>query len=92
MAVPLFPTDEKFLNESSALGILFYIYLSTTCQRFKYYGAWKLGEAVTITAGFGLIKNDSDEFEYISSVDIIGFEVGFLDFFCLIGEFHHFQC
>ena len=77
-------TDNKFLSESSTLSILFYIYLSTTCQRFKYYAAWKLGKAVTIMTGFGLIKNDLDEFEYISSVDILGFEVGTVDLTFLI--------
>ena len=57
------------------MTILFYIYVSTTCARFKYFHAWKLGEAIAIVSGFGLIKNDLNEFEYISSVDIIGFEV-----------------
>lgn len=60
------------------ITILFYIFLSTTCARFKYYHAWKLGEAIAITTGFGLIKDDLNELKYISSVDIIGFEVNFI--------------
>jgi hypothetical protein len=50
--------------------------LSTTCARFKYYHAWKFGEAIAISAGFGLIKSENEQkWQYISSVDILGFEV-----------------
>ena len=80
---PLFPVesllDEQFVGRCNLFTVIVYLTITTTCARFKYYHAWKLGETLTNASGFGFNgfdENNNPKWDLISSVDIVDFEVG----------------
>lgn len=70
--------DEKFLQSSSVFSLMVFLYLATLGARFKYYHAWKFGEAICNTAGLGFNDFDSNsrpKWDLLNPVDIFRFEV-----------------
>jgi lysophospholipid acyltransferase 1/2 len=87
---PIFPVesmlDPESIGKCSLWLIIVYMIISTTCARFKYFHAWKLGETLTNACGFGFNGFDEQKnpkWDLISSVDIVSFEVRFVKH-CLI--------
>jgi len=71
--------DEDFLNGTSFFYKLWYINLTTTVVRFKYYFAWLTADAICNSAGLGFNGYDSDgspKWDLISNIDVIKFELG----------------
>lgn len=82
VVVPRFPlsyiTTEKFLNSESYLSQVWYLLISTSVIRSKYYHAWLLGEAVCNAAGLGFSgygKDGTPKWDLVTNIDIIRFEI-----------------
>jgi lysophospholipid acyltransferase 1/2 len=71
-------TDDDFLNNTSIIYKLWYMMMSTTIVRFKYYFAWLLADAICNNSGLGFNGYDKDgiaKWDLISNIYIIPFEV-----------------
>ncbi|CAJ0930392.1 unnamed protein product [Ranitomeya imitator] len=81
-AVPLmYMLDDKFIEESSFLWKLVYLYISTMACKPKYYFAWTLGptDAVNNAAGYGfngIDENGQFRWDLISNLNIWNIEYG----------------
>ena len=74
---PLIPTDsladESFIRKNPLYGYFFYMILSTSAARFKYFFAWTLGETICNASGLGFSgyrPDGSPEWELVSPVSI----------------------
>ncbi|XP_077126071.1 membrane-bound glycerophospholipid O-acyltransferase 1 isoform X1 [Ranitomeya variabilis] len=78
-AVPLmYMLDDKFIEESSFLWKLVYLYISTMACKPKYYFAWTLADAVNNAAGYGfngIDENGQFRWDLISNLNIWNIEM-----------------
>ncbi|KAM3928473.1 lysophospholipid acyltransferase 1 [Leptodactylus fuscus] len=78
-AFPLtYMLDEKFIDDSSFLWKLVYLYISTMASKPKYYFAWTLADAVNNAAGYGFNGIDEDgnsRWDLISNLNIWNIEM-----------------
>lgn len=78
-AFPLkYMLDDKFIDESSLLWKLLYLYISTMACKPKYYFAWTLADAVNNAAGYGFNGIDEDgnfRWDLISNLNIWNIEM-----------------
>ncbi|VEN51674.1 unnamed protein product [Callosobruchus maculatus] len=80
--LPKFPIrrakDENFLENTSLSYKFWYLTVSTTLVRFKYYFAWTLSDAICNNCGIGFNgynEDGSPNWDKISNVDILQFEL-----------------
>nr|CAI5866034.1 unnamed protein product [Callosobruchus analis] len=80
--LPKFPIrrakDEHFLENTSLSYKFWYLTVSTTLVRFKYYFAWTLADAICNNCGIGFNgynEDGSPNWDGISNVDILQFEL-----------------
>ena len=75
---PRFPihflSGETYQQNASLPVFAFYLLVSTTCARFKYYFAWKLSESHLNCCGFGL-DGSGKKWDLVSNIDITAVEV-----------------
>ncbi|XP_075682697.1 membrane-bound glycerophospholipid O-acyltransferase 1 isoform X1 [Rhinoderma darwinii] len=78
-AFPLiFMLDDKFIDESSLLWKLVYLYIASMACKPKYYFAWTLADAINNAAGYGFNGIDEDgsfRWDLISNLNIWNIEV-----------------
>lgn len=81
--LPLFPIsrlkDEAFLENTNLSYKFWYLTVSTSLVRFKYYFAWILADAICNNSGLGFNgynENGSSKWDQISNVNIFEFEFG----------------
>ncbi|XP_072008561.1 lysophospholipid acyltransferase 1 isoform X2 [Engystomops pustulosus] len=70
--------DDKFIDESSLLWKLVYLYISTMACKPKYYFAWTLADAINNAAGYGFNGIDEDgnyRWDQISNLNIWNIEM-----------------
>lgn len=76
--LPRFPIsrlkDDHFVENTSISYKFWYLTVSTTLMRFKYYFAWTLADAICNNSGIGYSDDGSTKWEKISNVDIFQFE------------------
>ncbi|XP_074036294.1 lysophospholipid acyltransferase 6 [Leptinotarsa decemlineata] len=79
--LPIFPIrkvkEENFLINTSVSYKFWYLTVSTTLVRFKYYFAWTIADAICNNCGIGFsgyAENGSARWDKISNVDIFRFE------------------
>ncbi|XP_032777415.2 lysophospholipid acyltransferase 1 [Daphnia magna] len=71
--------DDDFVENTSLVGKTFFILLSTTIARMKYYHAWLLADAICNASGLGFngyTASGKAKWDLISNVDILKFEFG----------------
>lgn len=69
--------DEHFIRDTSFVYKLWYCYIATTIYRFRYYFAWKLGEAICIAAGFGFTEwtpEGEEKWDLVKNCEIFNIE------------------
>ncbi|XP_028130422.1 lysophospholipid acyltransferase 6 [Diabrotica virgifera virgifera] len=79
--LPRFPIarvkDQHFVENTSISYIFWYLTVSTTLVRFKYYFAWTIADAICNNCGIGFsgyAEDGTDRWDKISNVDIFQFE------------------
>ncbi|KAG5880127.1 hypothetical protein JTB14_037359 [Gonioctena quinquepunctata] len=79
--LPRFPIrkvkEENFLAHTSVSYKFWYLTVSTTLVRFKYYFAWTIADAICNNCGIGFsgyAEDGSSRWDKISNVDIFQFE------------------
>lgn len=79
--LPKFPIsrakEENFVNNTSMSYKFWYLTVSTTLVRFKYYFAWTLADAICNNSGLGFNgfnPDGSSKWDRFSNVDIFQFE------------------
>ncbi|KAJ8967560.1 hypothetical protein NQ314_002877 [Rhamnusium bicolor] len=79
--LPRFPIsrlkDEYFLENTTISDKFWYLTVSTTLVRFKYYFAWTIADAICNNSGIGFLRYNEDgssNWDKISNVDIFQFE------------------
>lgn len=74
-------TEDDFLDNTTFLYKIWYLMMSTSIVRFKYYHAWLLADAICNNSGLGFngYENDGNpKWDLITNINVIGFEVGSL--------------
>lgn len=81
--LPFFPIsrlkEENFLENTSMTHKFWYLTVSTSLVRFKYYFAWTLSDAICNNCGLGFNgynEDGSSKWDQISNVNILKFEFG----------------
>ncbi|XP_018575439.1 lysophospholipid acyltransferase 1 [Anoplophora glabripennis] len=76
--LPRFPIsrlkDDHFVENTSVSYKFWYLTVSTTLMRFKYYFAWTIADAICNNSGIGYNDDGSANWNKISNVDIFQFE------------------
>lgn len=79
--LPRFPIsrvkDQNFVENTSTSYKFWYLTVSTTLVRFKYYFAWTIADAICNNSGIGFSgysKDGIEQWDKISNVDILQFE------------------
>lgn len=79
--LPKFPIsrtkEDSFINNTSMSYKFWYLTVSTTLMRFKYYFAWTLADAICNNCGLGFNGYNADgssKWDRFSNVDIFSFE------------------
>ncbi|CAG9860475.1 unnamed protein product [Phyllotreta striolata] len=79
--LPRFPISrvkEQNFVENTSMGYKFwYLTVSTTLVRFKYYFAWTMADAICNNSGLGFsgyAEEESEQWNKVSNVDILQFE------------------
>lgn len=70
--------DDDFIENTPFLQKMWFMMVSTTIVRFKYYHAWLMADAICNNSGLGFDgyqKDGSPKWDLISNVNVIGFEV-----------------
>lgn len=78
LIVSLLYIDEDFLANTSLLYKFWFMAMSTTIVRFKYYHAWLLADAICNNSGLGFNGYEQDgnpKWDLISNINVIAFEV-----------------
>lgn len=77
VVLPRFPIEffnaDEFLYEYSFFMKMYYVVMSTSLTRTKYYLAWKLGEAINANCGLGyngVDKDGNEQWDLIDNADI----------------------
>ncbi|CAG2067444.1 unnamed protein product, partial [Timema podura] len=80
--IPSFPIqrvkEAEFVEDTTFPYKMYYLIISTTLVRFKYYHAWLLADAIcnASSLGFnGFDQNGNPRWDLISNVDVLKFEV-----------------
>ncbi|KAJ8946051.1 hypothetical protein NQ318_005529 [Aromia moschata] len=71
--------DDHFVEATSISYKFWYLTVSTTLMRFKYYFAWTIADAVCNNCGLGFSGSNEDgttNWNKVSNVDIFQFEFG----------------
>ncbi|XP_046834459.1 lysophospholipid acyltransferase 6 [Vespa crabro] len=69
--------DKEFLEETTILYKLWYIYVATMMVRFKYYHAWIFADAICNNSGLGFDgykENGEPRWDKFANVNVINFE------------------
>ncbi|KAL2712656.1 lysophospholipid acyltransferase 6 [Vespula squamosa] len=69
--------DNEFLEGTTILYKIWYIYVSTMMVRFKYYHAWIFADAICNNSGLGFDgyrENGEPRWDKFANVDVINFE------------------
>lgn len=70
--------DEDFVNGTGFFYKLWFICMTTTVVRFKYYFAWLTADAICNSSGLGFNGYDENglaKWDLISNINVIEFEV-----------------
>lgn len=70
--------EDGFIEDTSFMYKLWFIMMSTTITRFKYYHAWLLADAICNNSGLGFNgyeKDGNPKWDQISNINVISFEV-----------------
>ncbi|XP_055916013.1 lysophospholipid acyltransferase 6 [Eupeodes corollae] len=69
--------DPEYISNTALPYNLWYIMMSTTIIRFKYYHAWLLADAICNNAGLGFAGYDKDgnsKWDLITNINVLSFE------------------
>lgn len=69
--------DDDFIDNTSFLYKLWFMMVSTTIVRFKYYHAWLLADAICNNSGLGFngyAEDGTSKWDMISNINILQFE------------------
>lgn len=72
--------DDEFINTTNVFYQMWFIMMSTTAIRFKYYFAWLLADAICNNSGLGFNGYEVDgssKWDLITNIYVIPFEVSF---------------
>lgn len=75
-------SDDEFINHTGFMYKLWFIKMSTTVIRFKYYFAWLLADAICNNSGLGFSGYDKDgnaKWDLITNIYVLSFEVSILE-------------
>ncbi|CAO1359362.1 unnamed protein product [Diamesa serratosioi] len=71
--------DDEFINTTNVFYQMWFIMMSTTAIRFKYYFAWLLADAICNNSGLGFNGYEVDgspKWDLITNIYVIPFELG----------------
>lgn len=70
--------ESDFMESTNLATKFWFLMMSTTVVRFKYYHAWLLADAICNNSGLGFNGYDSDgnaKWDMVTNINVISFEV-----------------
>lgn len=70
--------ESDFMESTNLVTKFWFLMMSTTVVRFKYYHAWLLADAICNNSGLGFNGYDTDgnaKWDMVTNINVISFEV-----------------